>query len=195
MGTAAVPIAMMVGSTVFSAMSSAQSANGAAQAGVAQANESNYEAMQQRQNAGITMGEAEANEQETGRQAQLVSSALRAREGANGTSASSSGAVKLQQTIAARGEMAMLNDLYKGQVAATGMYNQGQAEEYEGGQQYQAGQDKASAYQTQAIGTIFKGAGSLYDMYGMGGPKPTPTSTNGTNVNMVGNYDTSGSAF
>lgn len=146
------PVALMVGGTLVSAM-------GQAQAGQSQQAGYQYEAASARQAAGEATAAGSSASMEQARKTAIVQSNATASAAASGTNPGFGSALTNTGRIAKWGTYNGLMAMYDSQVQATGLKNQAGADEF-------SGQEAAQAGQTKAIGTLISGADTLYGKYG-----------------------------
>lgn len=134
-------------------------AYGADEAGKAQQQEANSEALQLNNNANNQEASAESKMVEQNRETAYVISNAQAAAAAGGGSATDPTVTTDLKTIAGEGRYRALTDLYQGQSNAQAMRNQANADIY-------GGEIAANAGTTKMYSTILGGASSLYDKYG-----------------------------
>lgn len=165
-----VPAAMAVVSTVMSIKGAQDAGKGAANSAAEDQASLDYQAAQDRVNAGQAMAVAERDAAEQRRQGDYAQSraiALLAASGGGGVT--DPGAVTLLANNA--GEIAYRSAvaLYKGEDEARALNIKANAEEFGGINVMQGGLDRQKAYNTQAFGDLLKGSSTLYDKYGSKG--------------------------
>jgi hypothetical protein len=161
---------LVAAGTALSAGGQIQSGNAAASQGLAQQQQKDLEAQQQQQQAGQVRAFASHQAEVTARNTGLVLSAGRSNAAWSGTTTTNPGVVNTLGQVAGQGEYNALAQLATGEENARGLDTRAALSRYEGQQAAQAGQIRQQSSRTQAISTIFSGAGSLFTKYGFGGP-------------------------
>lgn len=164
-------VAMVAGSTILSAV-------GSAQQGRAQQRAANYQAAQYEQQAGQERASAQRAAIEEHRKATLAQSRALAVSAASGAGASDPTVMNIMGDLGSEGEYRALSALYEGEERARGLQMGAQAKRYEGATAKQAGNMRAAS-------TILSGGMSLYDKYDGGSTSSAPA----YNPQAYGPYD------
>lgn len=141
----------------------------AAAARVAAANQ--FQAAQLRQNAGQQIAASQRDRDEVVRQNKLMQSRALALAAASGAGATDPTVVNIISHQAGAGAYQAAVSLYKGEEAARAMRMSAAAKDYDASLAIADGETRAAAYNRAAIGSLFKGAGSLFEKYGYDKPK------------------------
>jgi hypothetical protein len=137
-----------------------------------------FEAEQLEQNAGQVIAASQRDAMEERRRADLVSSRALALAAASGGGVSDSTVVNIIAKLKGEGSYRSAVALYRGETEARRMRMGATAKRYEGAVAEEGGEFQASAYETMATASLFKGissampkAQSLYERYnGTDGP-------------------------
>lgn len=165
------PIATSILGSVMGAEGNRQAGQAAYDSGAAQKVAYDYQAAQERVNAGQAIAASQRENMEKLRQAKLVQSRLLAVAGASGGGVSSDPTiVHLSAMIAGEGALRGATALYQGQETARQLLTQANADEYSGRVAEAGGANAQAAYETRANANLLTTAGSLFAKYGMGGP-------------------------
>lgn len=167
---------MTVGSMAATAAGGALSAestlaggNFAKTAGQMQRQAKDFEATQLDQNASDELATSQRRMFDTQEKARLAISSSRARAGASGVDAGAGSAVENEGELAQRGSYHALMDLWQGESNATGLLNRAKGARYSGVLDEMGGEEKQSASELAAAGTLASTAGSMFKTYGSGG--------------------------
>lgn len=165
--------ALMGGTLAAQAVGGAMSAAGtlaggnyAAQAGQMEQAAANYQATQLNQNAAQAFASGQRQMLNTQQNTRMAIGASQARSAAGGVDAGAGSAATNVGNLAARGSYQALMDKFNGAATATGLRNQAQGVQYTGQMEALEGEEKQSASELAAAGTIAGSAGSLMSSYG-----------------------------
>lgn len=153
---------------VVSTVGNISAGNAAKRAGLEQQNEANYEAAQERVNAGQAIAASQRAAEEQRRQGDLVQSRAIALLAASGGGVTDPSAVTLLASNAGETAYRSAVALYEGEDKARTMRAQATATEMGGRAAAQAGRDRQIASLFQAAGSLANGA-SMFSNYGGGG--------------------------
>lgn len=173
------PIAAAVVGTVMQMSAASQAASAAKRAGEQQQVEKNYEAQQLDQQAGQEQASSQRAAYEQERQSRLIASRAIAVAGASGGGVTDPTITNIISDLQGEGAYRAAVQIYRGDDNARSLRMGGTAKRYEGDIAAQGGSEKASAYQMSGFGALAKGAGSIYDRFGMGGPTATKDAATG----------------
>lgn len=155
---------------LFSLLGAASGADAARRGAERRRAAAQYEAAQLRSQGGQVFAASQRGAREANRQARLVQSRALAVAAASGGGVSDPTVVNMLSRTAGEGAYRAAVALYEGEERARTLRMQAAARDYEGQLAIEAGEDQAAAYGTQALGSLFKGAVSMYDKYGGSGP-------------------------
>lgn len=170
------PVALSVIGSVMGAAGSMQSGDAAATVGQRQRQADEFQAAQMTQQAGQQFAAAQRTQLEQIRQGSFAESRALAlgAAGGGGTDGNVMNIIaNLHAESAYRGSVA----LYAGEERQRQLLMGAEAKRYEGALAEESGNARRDAAYTTGAAALFKGAGSLYDKYGGGGPaKSAPVS-------------------
>ena len=170
-----VPIAMAIASTVIAVAGQRKQAKEAKAAGINAQLSENYRAAQMDQAAGQEFAASQRAAEEDKRRAHLMASRAMALAGAGGGGLSDPTMVNLIGDLEGEGSYRAALDIYGGQDRARSLRQGADTARYQGEIALHQGGRLASAYNTQAVGTAFAGASSLYSKYNSrGAPAQQP---------------------
>lgn len=164
-----IPVAMQIFGTMSSASGSYRAGSAAAAAGEAQRNELQFEAAQLEQQAGQVEAAAQRTALERDRQTALVNSRALAIAASTG-GASDPTVINLIARNAAEGSYQHAVAIYNGAENARQLRMNASAKRYGGDVAQAGGKNMQAAYQMQGMGSILKGASSLYTRYATNTP-------------------------
>ena len=164
------PVAMTVIGSVMGAAGAYKAGQAAKEAGERQAAEAAFEAAQLEQAAGQSIAAGQHNALDQERQGKLVASRMLAVSAASGAGTGDT-VMRLISDVAGENAYRMGVALYQGEERARQQRMAAAAKLYEGESAKIGGQNKQEAYNIAAVGSLFKGAGSLFTQYGGGGFK------------------------
>lgn len=127
-----------------------------------------FQAQQYDQSAGQAVASAQLASLDEQRKARLLASRALAVAAASGAGATDPTITRIISGIAGEGAYRGAVALYQGDERARMLRMQAEAKRYEGQLALESGEAKADAYETAGIGSLLKGAGSLFAKYGMG---------------------------
>lgn len=130
-----------------------------------------FQSAQARQNAGQEIAASQRDAEEQKRQIRLMNSRALALAAASGAGATDPTVVRIMQNNAGEGAYRAAVSLYKGEERARAMRMEAAARDFDAATALEDGERRAGAYERAAIGSIFKGAGSLAMRYGYDKPK------------------------
>lgn len=130
-----------------------------------------FQAAQARQNAGQEIAASQRDAAEQQRQIRLMNSRALALAAASGAGATDPTIVKIISNNAGEGAYRAALSLYKGEERARAMRMEAAARDYDASLAVEDGERRAGAYDRAAIGSLFKGAGSLAMRFGYDRPK------------------------
>jgi len=181
------PVAMSVIGSVMGATGNMQSGDAAQLIGRRQRQADEFQAAQLTQQAGQVFASAQRQDLEQVRLGKLVESKALANAAASGAGTGGNAMdiiANLHSEAAYRGSIA----LYNGEEQRRQLMMAAEAKRYEGALAEEAGNAKKTAYYTAGVGSLFKGAASLYTNYGGGGAKNNAPIENRTfdNTSSIG---------
>lgn len=156
---------IQVAGTIMSAQGSLNSADASRASGDAQNVKAQYEAAQMRVNAGQAQAAGHAEMQTQLLQSKLLQSRALAIAGASGAGALDPNVVDVISGISKVGKYNADMTSFNAASRAKAMLDQASATEYSGRQAKAAGDVAAGVGRFAAVGTILKGAKSMYDLY------------------------------
>lgn len=156
MATSVLPIALMIGGTIFQAM-------GQMNAAKSQQEGYDYAARAALVNAGQANATAQRAAVQRQREAGLAIETAQARSAGSGGSATDPTVLNIEGNLKKQGTYNALTELYSGSEAARGFSQEAATDTYRG-------QLARSAGNWNAVGTIISGANTLYGNYGGEGP-------------------------
>lgn len=172
-GAALIPMVISGIGTIVQMSAAGQAADAARRQAQAQADADAFRAAQLRQNAGQQIASSQRGAADERRRASLVASRAIAIAGASGGGVSDPSVVNLIGDITGEGAYRAAVKLYQGEENSRQMEMGATVADTEGRNALQTGEEKASGYRMQQLGSLASGAGSMYGMYkryGNGGP-------------------------
>lgn len=151
--------------TAVSAAGTIASGNAAEDAGRRAQQAQVFKSQQLEMQAQESRAAAQRDALEKRRQGELAGSQLQARAAASGGGADDPTIVGLGEEIAGRSEYQALASIYTGENRARGMTDEAMGARMTGDAALAEGQAKKTASTYSAVGTIFSGAGSMFDKY------------------------------
>lgn len=139
-----------------------------------------FQASQARQNAGQEIAASQRDAAEQQRQIRLMNSRALALAAASGAGATDPTIVKIISNNAGEGAYRAALSLYKGEERARAMRMEAAARDFDASLAVEDGERRAGAYDRAAIGSLFKGAGSLAMRFGYDRPKANDGGAGGT---------------
>jgi pyruvate/2-oxoglutarate dehydrogenase complex dihydrolipoamide acyltransferase (E2) component len=180
------PVAMSVISSVIGAQGASDAGAAAALAGQRKRAADEFAAQQADINAVQAVAASQRSALEVERQGKLLQSRALALAAASGGGTGGS-VVDVIARLSGETALRKATALYDGEEKARVMRMQAQAQRFEGAAAEETGQAQQGAYQTAAIGSLFKGGASLFTNYANGGFKgsTSPIGTGGINWDLV----------
>lgn len=132
-----------------------------------------YEARQLEQQSGQAFAIAQRTALEEQRKTRILQSRALALAAASGGGASDPTVVKIMSDIGGEGAYRAQMALYEGKEQQRSLLKGAEARRLGGTMVAQSALDRAKAYQTASTGTLFQGAGSLYQRYAANNPAPS----------------------
>lgn len=149
----------------ISAMASIFGGKAAKQAGLMQQQADEFKEKQAEQDASLEVSSAQVKAADTAQKTSLLESTSTARAAASGVDAGVGSAATNVGDIAKRGSYLEALDLYNGQVKATGLLNEARGYGYSGEVAALEGEEKQTADDLAAAGTLAGSLGSSFKQY------------------------------